>query len=370
MLAVRETYEAAKGLTSHFGTEHRVSTPRVEKYNRQTTVDLTRAQPRQRPPRRADRRGPRTASPRALSARDASSSSPAPASPGIPRGNTKTVLAAGLLRAATPPSRFTPRQWGTQGFNGYADLHFAQLATRAGLHAFRRPAAALQAAAPTSRPEAANDTIADLVDRSGRQPVYQIASASLERELPGVVDRHRRRLHVGREEPARRATAASTRTPSRSKLSATATSSTTKRSAARCGLIRNTTASSCTARGPRGRYQREAGYVRLEKRSSQGLSAQRQLRTSRKQMDDYSGPYGTQDYFNRRNEWSLHRRQQPSPVLAHLRLRTSPGAEQAVSALFRLAALPGRRLVPERHQHFASGEPAGLYVRSSTTPAA
>jgi hypothetical protein len=55
---------------------------------------------------------------------------------------------------------------------------------------------------------------------------------------------------------------------------------------------------------PRGRYQRDAGYIRLEKRASLGLTVSAYYELS-KQMDDYSGPYGTQDFFNRQNEWSL-----------------------------------------------------------------
>jgi hypothetical protein len=53
-----------------------------------------------------------------------------------------------------------------------------------------------------------------------------------------------------------------------------------------------------------GRYQRDAGYVRVEKRSSSGLSVNAYFEFN-KQMDDYSGPYGTQDFFNRQDEWSV-----------------------------------------------------------------
>jgi len=55
---------------------------------------------------------------------------------------------------------------------------------------------------------------------------------------------------------------------------------------------------------PIGRYQRDATYVRVEKRTSQGLSFSANYEFS-KQLDDYSGPYGRQDFFNRDNEWSL-----------------------------------------------------------------
>jgi hypothetical protein len=55
---------------------------------------------------------------------------------------------------------------------------------------------------------------------------------------------------------------------------------------------------------PEGRYRRDAAYCRLEKRTSGGLSVSAYYEFS-KQMDDYSGPYGVQDYYNRKNEWSL-----------------------------------------------------------------
>ena len=61
---------------------------------------------------------------------------------------------------------------------------------------------------------------------------------------------------------------------------------------------------------PLGRYQRDAGFVRLEKRASMGLSLSAYYEFS-KQMDDYSGPYGIQDFFNRQNDWSLTSYNQP-----------------------------------------------------------
>ena len=53
-----------------------------------------------------------------------------------------------------------------------------------------------------------------------------------------------------------------------------------------------------------GRYQRDAGYVRFEKRTSAGLGFSAYYEFA-KQMDDYSGPYGTQDFYRRENEWSM-----------------------------------------------------------------
>jgi len=53
-----------------------------------------------------------------------------------------------------------------------------------------------------------------------------------------------------------------------------------------------------------GRYQRDSGFVRVEKHASFGLSFIAYYEFS-KQLDDYSGPYGNQDFFNWHNDWAL-----------------------------------------------------------------
>ena len=54
---------------------------------------------------------------------------------------------------------------------------------------------------------------------------------------------------------------------------------------------------------PIGRYQRDAGFVRAEKRASNGLTVSAYYEYG-KQFDDYSGSYGIQDFFNRNNDWA------------------------------------------------------------------
>jgi hypothetical protein len=61
---------------------------------------------------------------------------------------------------------------------------------------------------------------------------------------------------------------------------------------------------------PLGRYQRDSGFIRVEKRASKGLALSAYYEVS-KQLDDYSGPYGTQDFFSRNNEWALTAYNQP-----------------------------------------------------------
>jgi hypothetical protein len=55
---------------------------------------------------------------------------------------------------------------------------------------------------------------------------------------------------------------------------------------------------------PTGRYQRDAGHIRIEKRASFGLTFTAYYEIS-KQLDDYSGPYGNQDLFNLRDDWAV-----------------------------------------------------------------
>lgn len=53
--------------------------------------------------------------------------------------------------------------------------------------------------------------------------------------------------------------------------------------------------------------------MRVEKRVSKGFSLSLNCELS-KQLDDYSGPYGVQDFFNSRNEWSLTSSNRPLTV--------------------------------------------------------
>src|SRR6185369_7957284 len=98
--------------------------------------------------------------------------------------SSKSVVRASYSRAHAAIPIYLG-QWGTQGFNGYQ----AQISPNVQLE----PAVLLNAGFPSAptlpdlRPDAANDTVADLVDETGRDPVYQSAGLSVERELPGSV---------------------------------------------------------------------------------------------------------------------------------------------------------------------------------------
>ena len=218
-----------------------------------------------------------------------------------PMNDAKTVVRAYFARDYSGIPIYSG-QFGTQGFNQYSTF----LSPDSQL----QPAIVLSSGMPpptTPTPDlhgdAANNTIADLIDMSDRVPTYQSASLSIERELPasavvtaGFAYSGGKDLLVG---------------------NGSANPNAIPLSDLQYGIQLNDLAFNQSLRPypqfqglnlyglyPVGRYQRDAGYLRLEKRSSSGLSVNAYFEFN-KQMDDYSGPYGTQDFYNRQDEWSV-----------------------------------------------------------------
>ena len=299
LAAWRQSYEASKGLTFNLGLDLATSTPRSEKYDRQGTIDLNAVNPAN------GRKGAYVAANRngwghafqPVRTR----LQPSASLSWNPRGDPKSVvrLAYGRSYGGFP---IYYGQWGTQGFNGTPTF----ISPNVQLEPAVRLADGLPPITqrfPDLRPEAVNDTVADLVETSGRLPVYQSASLSVERELPfavivtvGAGYSGGKNLMVGNY---------------------AANPNAIPLEALRYRDLLNDEQFNRSLRPypqfkgfdvyayyPRGRYQRDAGYIRLEKRASLGLTVSAYYELS-KQMDDYSGPYGTQDFFNRQNEWSL-----------------------------------------------------------------
>jgi hypothetical protein len=295
-LSLRDHYDLRKGLSLSIGMNLTRHTPRVEKYDRQSTISLTAVNPANgrdgalvAANSNGESRGFRPAvmhvEPSASIAWNVTSDS-------------KTVLRAGYWRSygAIP---IYEGQWGTQGFNGY--------------QTFISPNVQLEPAVPLTntlpppvhglpdlRPDAANNTVADLMDATGREPVYQSASLTLERELPGsmVVSAgaaysggHQLLVSNGAANPNAIPLAA---LQFRDQLNNESFNESVRPYPQYRGFeLYNSY--------PLGRYQRDAGFVRVEKRASKGLSLSAYYEFS-KQMDDYSGPYGIQDFFNRQND--------------------------------------------------------------------
>ena len=304
-LALRDHYEPRKGVAIDIGVNIGRHSPRVEKYNRQSTIDLARINPANGLPGAL-----------AFAGRDGESRSFRPVvwrgepSLGIAWNLTrdsKTVLRAGYSRSYSAIPIYEG-QWGTQGFNGYQTFLSSntQLQPAVPLSTQLPP---LAHPLPDLRPDAANDTIADLIDATDREPVYQSASLTIERELPGSMV-----LSIGASYSGGRNLLVGNGSANPNAISP---------DALRFRDQLNNLDFNRSLRPfpqyqgfelyglyPVGRYQREAGFVRLEKRASRGLSLSAYYEFS-KQMDDYSGPYGTQDFFNRQNDWSLTSYNQP-----------------------------------------------------------
>jgi hypothetical protein len=298
-LAFHDRWEARKGLTINLGLNLEYFTPRVEKYNRQSTIDLNAINPANGLPGAlvaAGQNGIGRAFQPAL-ARLAPSISFA----WNPLNDTKTVVHASFARSYSGIPIYSG-QFGTQGFNLYP--------TFLSSNSFLQPALTMRNGVPLPttplpdlRPDAANNTIADLIDMTDRLPTYQSASLSVQRELPASVVVTIGASYSGGKNLLVGNSAANPNAIPLDNL--------------RYGVQLDDLTFNQSLRPypqyqgfnvygeyPGGRYQRDAGYLRVEKRSSMGLSLSAYFEFN-KQLDDYSGPYGKQDFFNRQNEWSL-----------------------------------------------------------------
>jgi hypothetical protein len=296
--AFRDQYEARKGLTFSIGLSLDRYEGRKEKYDRQSTIDLSLI-------------NPANGRPGALVAANSNGwgrafqpalwrLSPSASVTWSPRGDPKSVLRLAYSRSYSPIPVYTTH-WGTQGFVGYPTFFSPNVQLI--------PAVVLSnglgtlPAFPNLAPDAANDTVADLIDISERQPLYQSASFTLERELPGAMvmtfgaaNSGGRNLLVGN---------------GNANLNAIHPDYLEYRDQLNDEAFNRSLRPYPQFRGfdvysnyPIGRYRRNAGWLRLEKRTTAGLSFSAYYEFS-KQMDDYSGPYGRQDFFNSENEWSL-----------------------------------------------------------------
>lgn len=294
-----DQWELHKGLTFSVTLGGNLSGPREERYNRLSTVSF-------------DAINPENGRPGALvvAGRDGRGRAFQPflmklePSAGLTwnvLGDTKTVARASYGRSYSVIPVYSV-QWGTQAFNSTP--------TWLSPNPQLEPALLLQSGLPTpdrpvvdTRPDAANNTVADLVEPTGRQPTYESFSTSVERQLPGsfVVN-----ISFGHSQGRNLLLGNGSSNPNAIHLSALAyrdqlNDEQFNRSLRPYPQYKRFDVYSSW---PEGRYQRDAGNVRFEKRTSGGLSLSASYEFS-KQMDDYSGPYGVQDYYNRHNEWGL-----------------------------------------------------------------
>ena len=299
LATVTEHFEIRKGLALNIGATLRRESPRVEKYDRQSTVDLEAINPAN------GRKGALVAASRNGAGRAFRpvivALNPSASLTWNPFGDSKTVIRPRYARGSGPPP-IPISQWGTQGFNAYpayispnVQLEPAVLLSK-GLPPPARPM-------PDLRPEAANDTYADLIDNTGRAPIWQDIHLDLERQLPASMvvsstltysDGKNLLVDVLAADP-----------------NAIPLENLRYRDLLNNELFNRSLRPYPQYKGfvlsnsyPRGRNKNAGVSLRVEKRSSKGLHWAASYNFG-KQMDDYSGPYGKQDFHRRENEWSV-----------------------------------------------------------------
>ena len=298
VLVATDTWEPAGGLTISLGLTCEINSPRVEKYDRQSTVDLHAINPANGLPGAlifAGLNGAPTGFQPYIGRGD-----PNAAVAWSPGGNRKSVIRASYARNYQMPPLYGT-QWGTQGFNG--------LQTFTADNSELTPAFFLARGVPPGgplpdlRPDAANGTNAALFDRSGKTSIYQSAGVSYEREVPfqlvlsaGLSTSWGHKIFVG--DWAANPNAIS---PDNLKYGVQLNDLAFRNSLRPYPQYLDFAVNSLW---PEGSYRRYSSWFRVEKRASSGLILSAMYEFSR-QWDDYSGPYGKQDYFNSHNEWAL-----------------------------------------------------------------
>jgi hypothetical protein len=298
-MSVSDSYEYSKNLTFTISFATEISTPRIEKYDRFATVDLSVPNPANGLPGAlvfANRDG-RGRSLQPLTVRPESSFALA----WIPRGNTKSVLRMSYAFSFNSIPIYTT-QWGTQGFNGVPTFVSSNIQLQPAI-TLASGVPPLTNPLPNLRGDASNFTVADLLNSSGTLPMYQSAGLSFERQLPGstIIT-----VSVGHARGRHLFVSNLSANPNAIPLAALNYRDALNNEAFRRTLRPYPQYQRFDIFGswPEGSYKRNAAAVRIEKRSSSGLTLNTTYEFS-KQMDDYSGPYGVQDFYNRQNEWSL-----------------------------------------------------------------
>jgi hypothetical protein len=297
-LGVGDKYEVSQDLTINAGVTFSRRTPRVEKYNRQSAIDPAVLDPSNGYPGALAFAGwggmSRGLRPANLDV------DPSLGIAWTPRGDSKTVARASYSRGHGQIPIYNG-QWGTQGFNARQTLVSAntQLSPALDLAA---GVPSLPTPLPNLSPTAADNTVADFADLTGREPVYTSAGLSVEREMPFSI-----LISVGANHSVGHDILVGDGAANPNAINPMFL---TYGDQLYNEAFRETLQPYPQFKGfelyglyPAGQYQRDSGFVRLEKRASFGLAFTAYYEFS-KQFDDYSGPYGNQDFFNLHNDWA------------------------------------------------------------------
>ncbi len=296
---VGDSWEPRQGLNISIGTNTTVFTPRTEKYNHLSTVDLTAINPANNRPGAMVVAGlggyGRTFQPILVK------TGPNVSFAWSPRGNPKTVIRANFGRDYGSIPLYSG-QFGTQAFNG--TLTYTSPNTQL------EPAVVLSNGVPVpaqSWPDyrlvAANDYDCGPINRTDTQPGYQSGSLALERQLPAAILLSGGLSYAGGKNLTVDENIAN---PNAIRLEALQYRDSLNDEEFRSSLrpYPQYKGFDLSSSWPIGRYRRDAAWLRVEKRTGRGLALNLNYTLS-KQYDDYSGPTGRQDVYNRNNEWSL-----------------------------------------------------------------
>lgn len=284
-------------LTVDLNLEH--GRPRIEKFNRQSTVDLSA-------------RHPETGEPGALvfAATDGYGRSfhqpftvlePRISLAWNPGTEAGTVVRLNYARSYQGWSL----QWGhfgTQGFNIYPTFISPNRLTDPAL-ILRNGVPTDGTSAPNLRGSAADNTNADLLSQTNDVATYESYELSVERELPGnfLVT-----LAASRDSGRNLFVGEGVTNPNAVPLDFLSFRDRLNDEA----FVRNLRPFSqyqlfsLGGMWPVGRYNRDEATLRVEKRASGGLTLRAVYQFS-KQMDNYSGPTALQDMYNLQKEWAL-----------------------------------------------------------------
>lgn len=297
--AASDKYQLSRNLSLSAGLTLSRRTPRSEKYNRESTVD----------PSVNDLAAlhlgalvfaGRDGIPKGLRAAN-DDLDPSAGLAWTPRGSRNTVVRADFSRSHEMIPIYNG-QWGTQGFNAQQTFSSANtqltpaLNLTAGLPSYTVPL-------PDISPSAADNTVADFVDLSGKEPVFRAATLSVERDFPfslnltaGMEYRNGYDMLVGN----------GAADPNAVDPKYLAYGDALYNQAFRETLQPYPQYLDFQLYGlyPAGSYERTAEYIRMDKQESHGLSFTATYERSR-QFDDYSSPYGNQYLLDLGDNWSL-----------------------------------------------------------------
>lgn len=304
---VGDELEVAPNLTATFRLGLDISTPQVEKFDRQSTIDLDEINPETG-----------TAGGLVFANRNGQGRAFQPVRARLeprlglawsPTANRNTVVRAGFSRFyGSIPLR--SGVFGTQGFSVRRTL--------VSPNEQLEPAVVLGNGVPPPdhplpdlRPEAANGTNADFVDPTSRQPRFDQASLNIERRLSaGFVVRVGGRIERGKDILVGTEVAGLNAVPPSALIYRDALNNESFRRSLR--PFPQFQQLNTNHLYPAGHYHSESGFLEVEKRASHGLSMEFQY-SVRDARDDYSGP-GVQIYGDPDSAWSLTQGLRPHRV--------------------------------------------------------